>query len=90
MGRHGTSLLAGRRTFPGKFDLLGVCRGGDKQFALVRFTGTEDVRRVTINDKLGNEAIVGIGEAAVTLSSPGGATRTIPVHPIPSKEVSNE
>ena len=90
VGGRGTDLLAGRRTFPDTGQLLGVCRGGDKQFALVRFPGTEDVRRVTINDKLGKETIVGIGEAAVTLSSPGGATRTIPVHPIPSKEVSNE
>ena len=91
VGRHGTDLLAGRQAFPGKYKLLGVCRSGDKQFALVRFAGTEDVRRVTIGDKLGKETIVGIGEAAVTVSSHADfPPRTISVHPTPPKEMPND
>ena len=53
-------LLAGRRVLRGGFEVLGVCRADDQQFALVRLDGADAVQRVSVRDRLDAGRIVGI------------------------------
>ena len=78
VGRPGADLLAGRRVLGGGFELVGVCHGRDREFAMVQLDAGGKVHRVFVKDRLASGVVVGISEDAIVLEI-AGAHRTVPV-----------
>lgn len=78
VGSPGADLLAGRRVLGGGFELVGVCHGQDRSFALVQLDGGARIQRVHLKDRLGAGVIVQIAADRIVLQT-GREQQMVPV-----------
>ena len=78
VGKSSRELSGQARAFAGAFKLLGVCASADSQFALIQVRQEGRVRRLNVNDRVGDGVVSAIHNNGIVLSM-GPRTQSVRV-----------